>query len=522
MHKLPAVADPPSLSETSSIDTATANEMAAVDLGSNSFHMVVARLHHGQLIIVDRLREMVRLASGLGSDGHLDDGSQQRGLDCLSRFGQRLSGLPREHVRVVGTNTLRRIRGGEFLRAAKAALGHPVEVISGMEEARLIYLGASHSLANTSGKTLVIDIGGGSTELIAGQGFEPQRKESLFMGCVGMSQRFFADGKLTTKRFDKARLAARVELRPVKSSFRKMDWAQTVGSSGTIRSAAKISMALGLTESGVSAEALAIILEHMVDARRVDALNLPGLSPERTPVIAGGVAILMGIMDTLQLEHLEVADGSLREGLLHDMVGRLGEEDPRDRTVRGLRARYHVDDAQAERVATTAVSLFCDAQKGLDLDAELGRALSWAAQLHEVGLDISHVKYHQHGAYLLINADLPGFSQSEQQLLAALVGRHRRKLDELAAHEVPDRLRDDVWALVLLLRVAVLLHRSRTETPLPNVKLVMKGDASMRLVFPPGWLAENPLTTADLELEQAYLADVATTLTFKEGKRSAH
>ncbi len=260
------------------------------------------------------------------------------------------------------------------------------------------------------------------------------------------------------------------------------------------------------------------MLGHMLDARRVDALDLPGLSHERAPVFPGGLAILMGIMDALRLDHLQIGEGSLREGLLHDMVGRLSKEDPRDRTVWGLRERYHVDGAQADRVTAVAGSLFADARKQLGLGSELGRVLGWAAQLHEVGLDISHVKYHQHGAYLLANGDLPGFSHAEQCLLAALVGRHRRKLSDLNMDEVADRVREYAWLLVVLLRLAVLLNRSRNDSPNPKIKLVVKSDGSIRLVFPAGWLAENPLTATDLEMEQGYLAAVGTKLNLKESK----
>jgi exopolyphosphatase/guanosine-5'-triphosphate,3'-diphosphate pyrophosphatase len=492
--------------------------MAAVDLGSNSFHMVVARLQHGQINIIDRLREMVRLASGLDTDGNLDSASQARGLDCLSRFGQRLAGLSRHHVRVVGTNTFRRLRGGKFLAAAEAALGHPVEVISGFEEARLIYLGASHGLANTQGSTLIIDIGGGSTELIAGRGYVPERMESLYMGCVEMSQRFFADGKLTAKRFEKARLAARLELRPVKSAFRRRDWGQTAGSSGTIRTAARIAEALGIGDGGVTVTALESIIQRMVEARRMDTLELPGLSSERLPVFSGGLAILVETMATLRLDHLQVAEGSLREGLLYDMIGRLGEEDPRDRTVRALVGRHHVDQLQAHRVAETAAALFSTVSKRLDLNDEAGQVLNWAAQLHEVGLDIAHVKYHQHGAYLLLNGDLPGFSRHEQQLLAVLVGNHRRKIIDTDIAQLPRRMQPSALWLVLLLRIAVLLHRSRTELPVPELKLVMTRDDRVGLVFPADWLEENPLTVADLELEQSYLAAIGIGFSFRARK----
>ena len=219
--------------------------MAAVDLGSNSFHMVVARNQHGEPSIVDRLREMVRLASGLDAEGSLDAASQERALACLRRFGQRLRDMRAHQVRVVGTNTLRRASNGEaFLAKAEEALGHPVEVISGIEEARLIYLGVSHHTDSTDGANLVIDIGGGSTELIIGEGYEPQHLESLYVGCVGVSRAHFDDGKLSAKRFERARLAVRLELRPVAAAFRRRGWKRAIGSSGTVRAACDIAQEL--------------------------------------------------------------------------------------------------------------------------------------------------------------------------------------------------------------------------------------------------------------------------------------
>ncbi len=492
----------------------TADIMAAVDLGSNSFHMVVARLRHGQLVIVDRLREMVRLASGLQADGSLDRVSQKRALRCLRRFGQRIRAMHAERVRVVGTNTLRRVKdGGVFLKAAEAALGQPVEVIAGIEEARLIYQGVVHSMPAEPGGTLVLDIGGGSTELIVGRGYQPERLESLFMGCVGLSQRFFADGELSMRRFEQARLAARLELRPVKNLFRGWGWERAVGSSGTILAADRVAQAAGVGDGGLDARALDVIVTQLIAAGNLSQLNLPGLSRERAPVFPGGIAILVEILQTLGIEKLDVSDGALREGLLYDMLGRLRHEDPRERTVRAMRARYSVDGAQAERVAATARQMLLQVQQAWNLtDTRYHEALDWAAQLHEIGLDIAHSKYHEHGAYLLKNADLPGFVRQEQLLLATLLGGHRRRLIGLTFDGLSDSLRDGAFKLLVLLRLAVLLHRSRTTARLPQLKL-RPGGSSLDIAFPAQWLGANPLTLADLSEEQAYLAAVGFELT---------
>ncbi len=343
-----------------------AEVFAAVDLGSNSFHMLVARTDQGHPSIVDRLREMVRFASGLDEDDDLDDGSQERALACLRRFGQRLRDMHAHQVRVVGTNTLRRARNAEaFLAKAEEALGHPVEVISGMEEARLIYLGVSHYLDSKDGGNLVVDIGGGSTELIIGEGHEPKHLESLYIGCVGLSRDCFADGKFTQKRFDRARLAARLELNPVAAAFRRKGWARAIGSSGTVRAAHDVAHELGLIDSGVTLGALEAIIGKVVEARRIEDLKLPGLASDRAPVFAGGLAILAEIMSMLRIDHMQISGGALREGLLFDMLGRLHDEDARERSIRAMQQRYHVDTDQAARVEATAAGLLGQVEQKL-------------------------------------------------------------------------------------------------------------------------------------------------------------
>jgi exopolyphosphatase/guanosine-5'-triphosphate,3'-diphosphate pyrophosphatase len=480
--------------------------MAAVDLGSNSFHLVVVRVHHRQLTIVDRLREMVRLASGLNDYGYLDNASQDRALGCLRRFGQRLRDMHADKVRVVGTNTLRRARNaGGFLIAAEDALGHPVEVISGMEEARLVYLGVSHHIDSANGRNLVVDIGGGSTELIIGEGFEPRQLESLAIGCVGLSRAYFDNGRLSRKRFERARLAARLELSPVRAGFRRLGWAKAVGSSGTIKTAGAIARELGLLESGITAGALETIVEQMIAARRVENLKLPSLGAERAPVFAGGVAVLLEVLGTFGIEHMEISEGALREGLLYDMLGRLQHEDARERSIRAMQLRYHVDDEQAQRVESTAATLLAQVARAWSLeDDKYGLLLRWAARLHEVGLDIAHSKYHQHGGYLLANADLPGFVRLEQQLLSTLIGSHRRKLDELKLDALPDDWHAPLFKLIVLLRLAVLLNRARSPVDLPPMRLV--GFANkLELDIAKAWMANNPLTQADLGQEQEFL-----------------
>jgi exopolyphosphatase/guanosine-5'-triphosphate,3'-diphosphate pyrophosphatase len=480
--------------------------MAAVDLGSNSFHMVVARNQLGEPSIVDRLREMVRLASGLDADGCLDDASQERALACLRRFGQRLRDMRAHQVRVVGTNTLRRARNADsFLAKAEEALGHPVDVISGIEEARLIYLGVSHHTDASPGANLVVDIGGGSTELIIGEGYEPQHLESLHVGCVGISRTHFGDGKLSAKRFERARLAVRLELRPVVAAFRRRGWQRAVGSSGTVRAASDIALALRLCESGVNIAAVEAMIEEMVEAKRVEALALPGLGAERAPVFPGGMAILAEVMGALKVEALQISSGALREGLLYDMLGRLHDEDARERSIRAMQRRYHVDFDQAARVEATAAALLEKAARDWQLtDKRMRQLLVWAARLHEVGLDIAHSHYHHHGGYLIANSDLPGFVRLEQQLIARMVALHRRKLDDPFLDGIPALWRAPLFKLVVLLRLATLLNRSRSPSDLPAITL-SPGKDSLGIKFPQRWLDDNPLTAADLDQEIEWL-----------------
>jgi exopolyphosphatase/guanosine-5'-triphosphate,3'-diphosphate pyrophosphatase len=481
--------------------------IAAVDLGSNSFHMVVARYSHGQLVVVDRLREMVRLAAGVDEDGRIDKDVAARALACLERFGQRLRDMHASRVRVVGTNALRIARRKQaFLERAREALGFPIEIVSGIEEARLIYSGVAHHLPSEAGHRLVIDIGGGSTELIIGERHEPLELESLQMGCVSMSQRFFADGRISPKRVARARLAARLELEPVQTPFQRRGWERAVGSSGTVRAIAEslreVVPSGGTTITPASLEAL---LERLTEAGHIRAIELQAVTDERRPVFPGGVVILAEIVQALGLEQMRFVEGALRDGLLYDMVGRMTRADARERTVGSMQRRYHVDIEQAERIESTALQFLTQVSSAWGLSDPLAElSLRWAARLHEIGLDVAHNSYHRHGAYLLDNADMPGFAREEQPLIARLVGNHRRKLGlEHLEDLIPpwDRL---ALFLIVLLRLAVLLHRGRSPTALPEIELSARGH-TLEARFPPRWLREHPLTAADLQLEIAYL-----------------
>ena len=483
-----------------------AGQLAAVDLGSNSFHLVVARFHHGQVSVIDRLREPVRLAEGLKPDGSLDHAVAQRALACLERFGQRLRSMGSDNVRVVGTSALRRVRSKDFLARARSAVGHPIEVVSGIEEARLIYSGVAHVSPPVAGRRLVIDIGGGSTELIVGEGMAPLEMASLQMGCVGYSTEYFAGGRSTVKRMRRARLAARQQLEPVFSRFRRCGWDQVLGSSGTIRAIGDALAELSPGAQGIETDALLDLIERVANCPDVRALAIDALSHERREVIAGGLAILAETFEMLGIERMYPTDGAMRDGLLYDLIGRMSDsDDARERSVRAMQQRYHVDVAQAARVEATAQGLLTQVAPAWDLEDEFSRRLlSWAARLHEIGLDVAHSKFHLHGAYLLANADMPAFANNEQRLLAMMVGNHRRRplfdnLDQIAAD-----WQQRVVCLTVLLRVAAVLHRGRSDDSLPKLDIEV-GEKRAVLYFMGRWLRAHPLTMTDLAEEEKLL-----------------
>ncbi len=483
--------------------------LAAVDLGSNSFHMVVARYSHGQITIVDRLREMVRLAAGLDEHGRLSKDATDRALGALARFGQRLRDMRAESVRVVGTNTLRKARRkAGFLERAREALGHPIEIISGIEEARLIYAGVTQTMPLEPGRRLVVDIGGGSTECIIGEGREPRILESLYMGCVALSAEHFPDGRFAAKRFERAVVACEVELEPIQVPFRAIGWEHAVGSSGSVRAVGEAIRELDPSAQTITREALAELTDHLARTGSVRNAGLGAIGDERWPVFGGGLAILTAIFNALGVESMRVADGALREGLLYDMVGRYTDEDARERSIRSMAARFHVDGDQAERVERAAVEFLRQVESEWGLGDPLAEGvLRWAARLHEIGLDISHSSHHKHAAYLLEHADLPGFPREEQRLLACVVGAHRRKVALERADELVPPWHALALYLIVVMRLAVLLHRGRSREPLPLIRLTPKG-RSLEVRFPRGWLRERALTRADLVQEVDFLKGV--------------
>ena len=480
--------------------------LAAVDLGSNSFHMVIGRVIGEQISLLDRLRVPVRLAAGLKEDGSLDEATIERALTCLEQFAERLRDVPRNRTRVVGTNTFRRARNiGQLLSGTRRLLGVPIEILPGAEEARLVYLGVSHDVAFGQGRRLVVDIGGGSTEVIVGEDFESHAMDSLHMGCVSWTLRFFPEGRITREAYRQAELAARVELETIEGRYRAAGWKDCIGSSGTANAIRAILRESGWSEAWITLPGLKRLRRATVDAGSTGKLALPGLQPDRAAVLPGGVAILKALFEGLGIETMRTSDYALREGILYDLLGRIEHHDVRERTVASLIERYHVDEAQAARVERTALALFDQVAEPWKLDRERGaRWLGWAARLFEIGLVIAYSGYHKHGAYLIRNASLPGFSLEGRALLATLVRTHRRKLPRELFDALPPYYRELGFRLCVLLRLAVCLNRRRGATDLPEIVATAR-DGGLSLRFPAGWLDEQPLTSADLATETAAL-----------------
>ncbi len=459
---------------------------------------------------------MVRLASGLDANNVLDESTQNRALACLERFGQRIRHFPPGSVRIVGTNTLRTAKNaGQFLIKAEQALNHPIHIISGIEEARLIYLGVAYSLSSNANLRLVMDIGGGSTEYIIGTGDTPKEKESLHMGCVSVSNAFFKDGRLSKHAFNQASLFAEQKLEPFQRKFQRNNWDEAIGASGSLRSIAKVLQANSWSNNGITRQGLEKLVAHLNQCNHINELNLPELDPERLPVFAGGVAIVHATFKSLDIEQMTVADGALREGLIQDLLGRIYNHDMRSATVQAVADRYRTDKKHAARIKQTMNVMLKQLSDNCSWanDENCAQFLDWAADLHEIGIDIAHSQYHKHSSYIIENGDLAGFSNQDQILLAAIIKSHRRKYSLSNFNDLPSPWNTNAPYLTLVLRLAVLLHRNRHEHELPHFKIeIIK--SKIHLQFPNAWLIQSPLTHADLIQEADYLKSAGLKLEF--------
>jgi exopolyphosphatase/guanosine-5'-triphosphate,3'-diphosphate pyrophosphatase len=482
--------------------------MAAVDLGSNSFHMVIARVIDGSLQILHREKQKVQLAEGLNDELVLSEEAIERGLQVLAQFADTLQPFAPNAVRVIATYTLRRARNSAtFLRRAKVVFPFPIEVISGQEEARFIYQGVAH-FEHFSNKRLVIDIGGGSTEFAIGEGLQPLRLSSRNMGCVSYGQSYFNQGKISPRRFERAILQAEQELEPIVSSFRTAGWQQAVGTSGTVKTIKDVITGLGWNSTSLRLNDLNALKRHVLQYDNASELELTGLTDDRKLLLCPGLAILIGAFSMLQIDEMVYVDAALREGVLYEMSDRLQHHDIREHTISSMMRRYTVDDAQTQRVQHTAHALFNQVQTAWQLNDDDGLLLSFACRVYEIGLHINSSGIQKHSAYILQNANLPGFNQEQQLLLACLVRFHRRKIraDELpifSLYQLPQ-----VINLLVLLRLAVLLNQKRRDDFIPE--FTVSGSAQqLQLVLPPEWLAQQSVLSADLQLEQKALKKIA-------------
>lgn len=478
-----------------------ASLLAAIDLGSNSFRLEIGRYDHGLVQRVEYLKETVRLGAGLDEDQTLSAQAMQQGWECLARFAERLHGFDKAKVRAVATQTLREARNREvFLQRAHQVLGFPIDVISGYEEARLIYQGVSRLLPQSDEKRLVVDIGGRSTEMILGQGYEAKRLESYPLGSVAWSSAYFAQGHYSAAAFKRAEIAAQAVLDQALEQFAPELWQVAYGSSGTVAAVADLLAALGGRANVVTRAGLDELRERLIKAGKSDALRLEGLKDDRRPVLAGGLSVLRAIFDLFDIEQMTPAQGALRHGLLYDLIARqLDNTDARERAVSWLAKRFAVDQSQAQRVRDLALALFAQvARRPLpgSTAGRYSRKLGWAARLHEIGAHISHERANVHGAYVLGHVDAPGFSQSELHRMSMLVLGQRGKLRKVA-----DMLDDELFAKQLLcLRLAVLLCHARRQPEQSDFALSYR-DGSFRLVTANGWAARYPQSSWLLEQE---------------------
>ncbi len=480
---------------------------AAVDLGSNSFHMLVARIDGSTVEVIDREKQMVQIARGLEGDGTLNEEAQERALICLHQFSERLRDIPNSHIRAVGTKTLRAAKNAKkFLKDAERVLGLKIQIISGYEEARLVYAGLANSISQSE-QRLVIDIGGGSTEFIIGKNLKPLRLESLPLGCVSFTEKYIRDKGITNKSMRNIYLAACAELEEIRKNYIKTGWDIAYGTSGTMKAVADL---LAASDGGavITRESLMALFDATAKSGEIDGSSIPKL---RREVLPAGLAIVRAVMDQLKLDKIYVADASLKEGLIYDTLGRFDNRDARVETVEKLMEQHNIDRDQGERVSKCALSLWSELS-GPDLPGvSRTKILRWSAELHEIGLNISHSSYHHHGHYLLRHSDLAGFGRYEQYILATLVRLHRKKLTENRIDDLDATARIAFVPLLICLRLAVLLHRRRENLD-ATVHIREKNDAYVT-TFPKGWLDDNPLTLASLTEEQAYLANIGVTLT---------
>ena len=483
------------------------NHFAAIDLGSNSFHLIVVEHTHQQISTIDSHVETIRLAAGLDKDGRLSKKYKKRAYKSLMLFRQRLQTVPTKNIRIVGTATLRKMKKGQkFVKTASKILGHEVEIISGYEEARLVYLGVAHSLQDDSSKRLVIDIGGSSTELIVGGHFQHQSLDSLDMGCINISRHFFPDKKISQEGFHKAVQFCESKLLSVRAKINSLNWDTCIGSSGTIKAVVQIISALNGHLIPVGIKDLDKLKQEIFKFDKFKDIDLPGLKPDRKPVILGGLAILYACFKSLKIDSIQSSQYALREGLVYEMVGRNSQEDVRESTVSGMIKKYSQDKLQILRVETACEYFYEQTKMDWNyhfLNFNPLKILKWAAKLHEIGNSISHKNMHKHSSYIIRNMDMAGFSKTEQLILSHLVLHQKKAIGRSLYKELAfiDNL-EAIFRLQIILRFAVIIYRDRYDHQLPKIAV---NENEVNLIFDSNWIEKHHLTSLDIDREVRYL-----------------
>ncbi|GLT19491.1 exopolyphosphatase [Vibrio zhanjiangensis] len=491
-------------------------DIAAIDLGSNSFHMVVARVVDQGLQMISRHRQRVRLGAGLKGQKYLDDDAIERGLECLAMFAERLQDFEQDSVRIAATHTLRQASNAHiFLLRAREVMPFPIEIIPGVEEARLIYLGVAHTQPESDSK-LVVDIGGGSTEIIIGSGFEPELVNSKQMGCVSYTQQYFAKDKISPKHFAKAILAAEQKMESIAYHYKKKGWDIAFGSSGTIKTIRDVLVGMGYEDGLITSKRLDKLINTLCQWHSVDEISLSGLTSERQPVFPAGVAILTAVLASLKVDEMHVSEGALREGLLFQMEESFQRSDIRMRTTENLASKHAVDLEHAEKIKKQATHFLQQIHNelGIKKQSELFDLLEWGALLHEVGLSISLQGFHRHSAYILRHTFMPGFNREQQTVLATLVRFQRKSLKLHEMEELTLFKKKHIISLIRILRLAILLHGQRNNEPLPSLELCIDGPQWSLVSQDKAWLESNKLLHADLTTEQKYWRNAGWDLHF--------
>ncbi|KMT64100.1 exopolyphosphatase [Catenovulum maritimum] len=494
--------------------TGNNNVVAALDIGSNSFHLIVARIIDGSLQVLHKVKQNVRLAQGLSDDDILDQEAMDRGLACLAQMRESLAAIPPENVRVVATYTLRKaINSRAFIKQAEAVFPFPIEIIPGKEEARLIYQGIANTVSD-EGRKLVIDIGGGSTELIIGDGFKPLKLTSRSMGCVSFTKNYFANGKITDRAFKKAIIAAKQELEDYSDDFKDLSWSSCHGTSGTIKAIREaIIQNNWSTEHKIELNHLYKLKSLLIEFGSTENVLIPGVSEQRNPVLAGGLSILIGVFELFEIKQLRYEDAALREGVLYETEVRFKHFDIRERTIESLTTRYQIDTAQVKRVARSADFIFQQIKHDWSLSPKYHALLLWASKLVEIGLHIHSTAFHKHSAYILQYTDMPGFNQEEQAVLAFIVRYHRKKFKLDDSIEFSLFKKQHIIKITRILRVAAILNLRRRDDYLPSYKVSLEQD-NLHIQFPEGFLDVETLLFADLETEQLMQSNSGYHFTF--------